>query len=90
LPADTGWEHIPVSNIAKRVIWRLEQDRYALTESKLYHLGEQLPGYYGGDPNKVGYRQLEKLRGEASKLFFEMDMFFVKVRLPQEPMLSRL
>lgn len=57
----------------------MEQDRYALTEAKLYHLGEQLPGYYGGDPNTVGYRQLEKLRGEASKLFFEMDMFFVKV-----------
>lgn len=77
---DTGWERLPVSNIAKRVIWRLEQDRYALTESKLYHLGEQVPGYYGGDPTKVGYKRLEKLRGDASKLFFEMDMFFVKVR----------
>jgi hypothetical protein len=76
---DTGWERIPVSNIAKRVIWRLEQDRYALTESKLYHLGEQLPDYYGGDPSKVGYQRLEKLRGEASKLFLDMDMFFVKV-----------
>ncbi|ORY63413.1 uncharacterized protein BCR38DRAFT_458553 [Pseudomassariella vexata] len=74
----TAWEQIPVSNIAKTVIWRLEQDRYALTEGKLYHLGEQLPDYYGGDPNKVGYRKLEQLRGEASKLFFEMDMFFVK------------
>ncbi|KAI0128628.1 hypothetical protein BJ170DRAFT_337212 [Xylariales sp. AK1849] len=74
----TAWERIPVSNIAKKVIWRLEQDRYALTEGKLYHLGEQLPGYYGGDPNKVGYRKLEKLRGEASRLFFELDMFFVK------------
>ncbi|KAI4597038.1 Set3 complex subunit with deacetylase activity, meiotic-specific repressor of sporulation proteins [Pestalotiopsis sp. 9143b] len=74
----TGWERIPVSNIAKRVIWRLEQDRYALTESKLYHLGEQLPDYYGGDPGKVGYQRLEKLRRDASKLFFDMDMFFVK------------
>ncbi|KAI1844946.1 hypothetical protein JX266_008962 [Neoarthrinium moseri] len=74
----TGWERIPVSTIAKRVIWRLEQDRYALTESKLYHLGEQLSDHYGGDPNRVGYQQLEKLRGEASRLFFEMDMFFVK------------
>lgn len=79
---DTGWERIPVSNIAKRVIWRLEQDRYALTESKLYHLGEQLPDYYGGDPGKVGYQRLEKLRRDASKLFFDMDMFFVKVSRP--------
>lgn len=44
----------------------------------MYHLGEQLPDYYGGDPGKVGYRKLEQLRGEASKLFFETDMFFVK------------
>ncbi|KAK8049292.1 hypothetical protein PG994_011022 [Apiospora phragmitis] len=74
----TAWERKPVSPIAKKVIWRLEQDRYALTEGKLYHLGEQLPDYYGGDPSKVGYRKLEQLRGEASKLFFETDMFFVK------------
>ncbi|KAK8115040.1 hypothetical protein PG999_007109 [Apiospora kogelbergensis] len=74
----TAWERIPVSPVAKRVIWRVEQDRYALTEGKLYHLGEQLPDYYGGDPSKVPYQKLEQLRGEASKLFFETDMFFVK------------
>ncbi|KAI0013668.1 hypothetical protein F4779DRAFT_625160 [Xylariaceae sp. FL0662B] len=74
----TAWERIPLSHIAKRVIWRLEQDRYALTEGRLYHLGEQLPGYYDGDPRTVGYRRLEQLRGEAAKCFFETDMFFVK------------
>lgn len=80
---DTAWERLPVSQIAKRIIWRLEQDRYSLTQSKLYHLGEQMPDYYGGDPRTVGYRRLEQLRGEAAKLFFDMDnMFFVKVGLP--------
>lgn len=75
----TAWERLPVSQIAKRIIWRLEQDRYSLTQSKLYHLGEQMPDYYGGDPRTVGYRRLEQLRGEAAKLFFDMDnMFFVK------------
>ncbi|KAI0486630.1 hypothetical protein F4859DRAFT_308376 [Xylaria cf. heliscus] len=73
-----SWERIPVSSIAKRVIWRLEQDRYALTESKLYHLGEQLPDLYGGDPRTVGYRKLEQIRGEAANRFLETDMFFVK------------
>ena len=77
--SDASWERIPVSQIAKKVIWRLEQDRYALTEGRLYHLGEQLPDYYGGNPRHVGYRRLEQLRGEASKLFFETNMFFVKV-----------
>ena len=69
-----------MSKIAKTVIWRLEQDRYALTESKLYHLGEQLADLYGGDPRTVGYKKLEQIRGEAANLFFETDMFFVKVR----------
>ncbi|KAI5928605.1 hypothetical protein F4810DRAFT_698598 [Camillea tinctor] len=74
----TDWERIPVSHVAKRVVWRLEQDRYALTEGKLYHLGEQLSDYYGGNPHTVGYRRLEQLRGEAAKCFFETEMFFVK------------
>lgn len=78
---DTAWERIPVSHIAKRVIWRLEQDRYALTEGKLYHLGEQLPNFYGGNPWSVGYRRLEQIRGEAWKCFSETEMFFVKVSL---------
>lgn len=82
--ADASWERIPVSQIAKKVIWRLEQDRYALTEGRLYHLGEQLPDYYGGNPNHVGYRRLEQLRGEASKLFFETNMFFVKVGVARQ------
>ncbi|TRX91829.1 hypothetical protein FHL15_007382 [Xylaria flabelliformis] len=73
-----SWERVPVSRIAKRVIWRLEQDRYALTESKLYHLGEQLSDLYGGDPRTVGYRKLEQIRGEAANRFLEMEMFFVK------------
>lgn len=71
--------------IAKRVIWRLEQERYALTEGRLYHLGEQLTDYYGGDPRKIRYKQLEYLRGEAWKRFSETDMFFVKVSLPIVP-----
>ncbi|KAI1467228.1 uncharacterized protein F4812DRAFT_451527 [Daldinia caldariorum] len=74
----TAWERIPASHIAKRVIWRLEQDRYALTEGKLFHLGEQLPDFYGGDPWTVRYKKLEQIRGEAWKCFSETEMFFVK------------
>jgi hypothetical protein len=77
-----------VSSIAKRVIWRLEQDRYALTESKLYHLGEQLLDLYDGDPRTIGYKQLEQIRGEAASRFFETDMFFVKVGTPIPILLS--
>jgi hypothetical protein len=69
-----------VSPIAKRVIWRLESDRYALTTPRLFELGNQLPDYYrGNDPARMGYRVLESLRAEAWEKFAAMDMFFVKV-----------
>ncbi|KAL1882016.1 hypothetical protein VTK73DRAFT_2998 [Phialemonium thermophilum] len=74
----TAWERIPVSNIAKRTIWRLESDRYALTTPSLFDLGRQLPNYYGEDPERMSYRAIERLRGEAWDKFLAMDMFFVK------------
>ncbi|OLN93928.1 Protein HOS4 [Colletotrichum chlorophyti] len=77
----TAWEHVPVSDLAKKVIWRLESDRYALISESLYELGAGLPDYYGEgqDPFKMAYRVKEKLRGEAREKFLKMDMFFVKV-----------
>ncbi|KAK6950075.1 hypothetical protein Daesc_008399 [Daldinia eschscholtzii] len=56
----------------------LSRCEYSLTEGKLYHLGEQLPDFYGGDPWTVGYRKLEQIRGEAWKCFSETEMFFIK------------
>ncbi|KAF4821461.1 Protein HOS4 [Colletotrichum siamense] len=77
----TAWEHIPVSDLAKKVIWRLEADRYALITDSLYELGTGLPDYYGEgqDPFKMSYRLKEKLRGEAREKFLKLDMFFVKL-----------
>ncbi|KAK4157901.1 hypothetical protein C8A00DRAFT_29129 [Chaetomidium leptoderma] len=75
----TGWIRIPASLVAKRVIWRLESDRYALTTPALFELGEQLQDYYqGNDPQRMGYPALEKLRAEAWEKFAAMEMFFVK------------
>ncbi|KAK3944737.1 hypothetical protein QBC46DRAFT_159036 [Diplogelasinospora grovesii] len=75
----TAWTRMPVSYIAKRIIWRLESDRYALTAPSLYELGKQLPGYYGHeDPERMSYRVIERLRGEAWEKFAALDMFFVK------------
>ncbi|EFX00124.1 histone deacetylase complex subunit [Grosmannia clavigera kw1407] len=74
-----SWQHAPVSIIAKRIIWRLETDRYALTEPDLYDLGKQLPDYYeGSDPDTMSYQVVERLRGEAWEKFSATDMFFVK------------
>ncbi|KAK3375157.1 hypothetical protein B0H63DRAFT_482014 [Podospora didyma] len=75
----TAWTKIPVSLVAKRIIWRLESDRYALTTPSLYELGKQLPGYYGReDPERMSYRVIERLRADAWEKFAAMDMFFVK------------
>lgn len=82
----TAWDRVPVSLIAKRTIWRLESDRYALTSPSLYELGKQIPGYYGDDvPERMSYRATEKLRGDAWEKFSTMDMFFVKVSRTSTP-----
>ncbi|KAL2124263.1 hypothetical protein VTJ04DRAFT_628 [Mycothermus thermophilus] len=79
LPQYTAWRRIPATQLAKRIIWRLESDRYALTTPTLFDLGEQLQDYYQGqDPQHMSYAELEKLRGEAWEKFAAMDMFFVK------------
>jgi hypothetical protein len=66
--------------MAKRVIWRLESDRYALTTPSLFELGEQLEDYYQGNaPHRMGYPMLEGLRAEAWEKFAAMEMFFVRV-----------
>ncbi|KAH6850184.1 hypothetical protein B0I37DRAFT_352699 [Chaetomium sp. MPI-CAGE-AT-0009] len=75
----TGWARRPVSPLAKRALWRLESDRYALTTPALFDLGKQLPGYYQEkDPRHMPYRMLETLRAEAWEKFAAMEMFFVK------------
>ncbi len=66
--------------VAKRIIWRLESDRYALTTSSLHDMGKQMGDYYEGkDPERMGYRVIEKLRGHAWEKFAAMNLFFVKV-----------
>ncbi|KAH6636575.1 hypothetical protein F5144DRAFT_185095 [Chaetomium tenue] len=75
----TGWARKPVSLLAKRALWRLESDRYALTTPALFDLGTQLPGYYQEkDPRHMAYPVLEILRAEAWEKFVAMEMFFVK------------
>ncbi|TLD12600.1 uncharacterized protein PgNI_03151 [Pyricularia grisea] len=75
----TAWERVPVSRIAKIVIWRVEADRYSLTSPNLYDLGKRLPSYYGKENlDKLSYKTIEKLRNEARQKFLDMDLFFVK------------
>ena len=76
----SSWQRLPASNIAKQVLWRLEADRYALTDPDFYNLGRQLPGYYGGqDPQKMSTPDMCELRNMNFQKFLATDMFFVKV-----------
>lgn len=65
------------------MIWRVENDRYALTSPRYYDIGRALPSYYGepNDPDRMTQKTMERLRKDAMTRFFEMDMFFVKVCL---------
>ncbi|EPE07265.1 ankyrin repeat protein [Ophiostoma piceae UAMH 11346] len=75
-----SWDHLPVSQVAKQIIWNLESDRYALTDPLLFDLGNQLPEFYGAQgPRALGSMGLSKIRNDASDKFFATDMFFVKV-----------
>lgn len=77
----TAWDRIPVSELAKISIWRLEADRYALTLPGTFDLGHQLPEYYGEgvDPHTMSSEVMLRLRTEAWDRFLQTDMFFVKV-----------
>ncbi|CAK7232188.1 hypothetical protein SBRCBS47491_008184 [Sporothrix bragantina] len=74
-----SWKRLPASTIAKQVIWRLEADRYSLTDPDFYDFGRQLPGYYGGqDPQKMSTPDMYELRNRNLDKFLATDMFFVK------------
>lgn len=77
----TAWDRIPVSELAKISIWRLEADRYALTLPGTFDLGHQLPEYYGEgvDPHTMSSEVMLRLRMEAWDKFLQTEMFFVKV-----------
>ncbi|SPO01116.1 related to nasopharyngeal carcinoma susceptibility protein LZ16 [Cephalotrichum gorgonifer] len=77
----TAWERIPVSVLAKKSIWRLEADRYALTTPSMFDIGCQLPNYYGEGvyPTAMTHEVTERLKAEAWDKFLNMDMFFVKL-----------
>ncbi|KAK5664190.1 hypothetical protein OQA88_406 [Cercophora sp. LCS_1] len=75
----TAWIRKPASFIAKRAIWRVESDRYALTTPALYELGKQLPEYYGAEgPEYMPFDYAARLRREAWEKFAAMELFFVK------------
>ncbi|KKA28149.1 hypothetical protein TD95_000964 [Thielaviopsis punctulata] len=77
----TDWKRIPATRIAKTMIWRVENDRYALTSPRYFDIGRELPSYYGepNDPDRMTQQTMERLREDAMTCFFNMDMFFVKL-----------
>lgn len=58
----------------------IDAARWALTKHSFQDLGEQLPGYFGGETaSTVSVDTLNGLGRVAREKFFAMDMFFVKV-----------
>ncbi|KAF4986567.1 hypothetical protein FGRMN_10775 [Fusarium graminum] len=76
----TAWERVPVSQLAKMSLWRVEWSLYSLLDEKVWDLGRQVPGCYGDeDPSKLRFQAKKQLREEAWEKFRNLDMFFVKM-----------
>jgi hypothetical protein len=66
----TAWRRLPASPNAKLAIWKLEGDRYAMTDPKLRDYRNE---------GQIYNQRVADLRNEAKPLFMELDLFFVKV-----------
>ncbi|KAG9257321.1 uncharacterized protein F5Z01DRAFT_465320 [Emericellopsis atlantica] len=76
----TDWQRVPVSNLAKITLWRIESLLYSLLDKKTWELGQQLPHYYeGASPLSMSLPARERLREAAWERFRNMDLFFVRV-----------
>ncbi|KAH6896558.1 hypothetical protein B0T10DRAFT_583127 [Thelonectria olida] len=76
----TSWQRVPVSQLAKKSLWRVEWKLYSLVSENLCDLGRQLPEYYGDeDPYSLRFQTKERLKREAWERFLSTDMFFVKL-----------
>lgn len=65
----TAWERIPLSQDAKKAIWKIENGMYSLRHPNLTALRKQF------DEGEPAYKVIEKCK----QLFLELDLFFVKV-----------
>jgi len=78
----TSWDRLPVSDLAKQVLWMLERDQYSLVGHDVIELGTQVPGLYTENEPlpRLDIQTMNRLRKETMPLFKKLDMFFVKVR----------
>lgn len=80
LSLDTAWERIPLSDLAKKSLWKLESERYAMITPGLREYNQAFLEKDGtGARKRVPYSRVRELRNEAWSLFSSLDMFFVKV-----------
>jgi hypothetical protein len=61
------------------MLLKVEWRRYALLDTKLSDLGQQLAGYYDGDLTAMSYETRMQLKSQSDKRYMDMDMFLVKV-----------
>lgn len=78
--ADTAWERIPVSEIAKKTLWKVESERYAMINASLRpHNPSLMETDDIGSKGRLSYTRMDEIRSEAWSLFQALDLFFVKV-----------
>lgn len=77
----TAWERTPATELAKRSLWKIEADRYAMLTPELWAHNSVLQTVDTSNGKQALYAMMNKLRMEALSLFLGLDLFFVKVCL---------
>jgi hypothetical protein len=69
-----------VSEVAKKTLWKVESERYAMINASLRpHNPSLLDSDDTGGRNRLSYARMDEIRAEAWNLFQALDLFFVKV-----------
>jgi hypothetical protein len=69
-----------VSDVAKKTLWKVESERYAMISPTLrLHNPSLLESDDNGSRNRISYSRMDEIRAEAWTLFLALDLFFVKV-----------
>ncbi len=70
-----------MSEIAKKTLWKVESERYAMISPTLrLHNPSLVENDDSADRNRISHIKMDEIRSEAQALFLELDLFFVKVR----------
>lgn len=69
-----------MSEVAKKTLWKVESERYAMISPTLRPHNPYLPeSDDSGSRYRISHSKMDEIRSEARALFLDLELFFVKV-----------